>query len=169
MKQIFAPWRMEYIVSKKPEGCVFCDLPRAGVSEETLVLFKGERAFVIMNRYPYVSGHLMVVPYRHLEHVLLLDPEEWAEMNRLVVSCVQALKAVYQPHGFNIGMNVGQAAGAGIHEHIHTHIIPRWTGDNNLVPVMTETRVIPESLEETWRKLIPEFRKEKKEEKKQES
>ncbi|MBL6974540.1 MAG: HIT domain-containing protein [Deltaproteobacteria bacterium] len=159
MKQIFAPWRMDYIISEKPEGCVFCDLPGQGINDETLILYRGAGAFVIMNRYPYVSGHLMVVPNRHLEHPLLLDPVEWSEINDLVIPCVQALKNVFNPHGFNIGMNIGQAGGAGIHEHIHVHVIPRWTGDNNMVPVLTDTRVIPESLEETWKKLIPEFKK----------
>ena len=150
---------MEYIISEKPDGCVFCDLPEAGINDETLVLYKGTVAFIIMNRYPYVSGHLMVVPFRHAEHPLLLEAREWAEVNDLVLPAVGALKAVYNPQGFNIGMNIGQAGGAGIHEHLHIHVIPRWTGDNNMVPVLTDTRVIPESLEETWKRLRPEFEK----------
>jgi len=159
MKQIFAPWRMDYITSRKPDGCIFCDLPEAGVSEETLVLYKGELAFVIMNRYPYVSGHLMIVPYRHAESPLELEPGDWAEVYGLVVPTMQALENVYRPQGFNIGINVGQAGGAGIHEHIHLHVIPRWIGDNNVVPVMTDTRVIPEALDQTWKRLLPEFEK----------
>ncbi len=158
MKPIFAPWRMEYITSRKKPGCVFCDLPGLGVGEESLVLGLNDHAYVVLNRYPYVSGHVMVIPYRHVEDPLDLTPEEWRAMNDLVRPVVRALRNEYRPHGFNIGMNVGVAAGAGIHEHIHAHVIPRWTGDNNLISVLTDTRVIPESLSETWRRLEPAFR-----------
>lgn len=158
MKPIFAPWRMDYITSKKPSDCVFCNLPRLGVGEESLVLGLNDHAYVVLNRYPYVSGHVMIIPYRHVEDPGDLAPEEWRAMNDLVRPVVRALKTEYRPHGFNIGMNVGVAAGAGIHEHIHIHVIPRWTGDNNLIAVLADTRVIPESLSETWRRLESAFR-----------
>lgn len=157
MKPIFAPWRMEYITSKKPSECVFCELPRRGVCEETLILGLNEHAYIVLNRYPYVSGHVMVIPYRHVEDPMDLSSEEWRAMNDLIRPVVRAIRQEYRPHGFNIGMNVGVAAGAGIHEHIHTHVIPRWTGDNNLISVLTDTRVIPESLTQTWRRLRPAF------------
>ena len=159
MKCIFAPWRMEYILSEKPQHCIFCELPKKGVSPETLILYMDERGFVIINRYPYVSGHVMVVPYKHVETPLALSEREWEDLNALVLPAVRAIEKVYRPEGFNIGLNVGQPAGAGIHEHIHIHIVPRWQGDTNLMSVFSDTRVIPESLEETWRRLRPAFEK----------
>jgi len=157
MKPIFAPWRMDYITSCKRPGCVFCELPQQGVSEESLILCLNEHAYVVLNRYPYVSGHLMVIPYRHVEDPLELTSQEWRALNDLVRPVLLALKDEYRPHGFNVGMNLGVAAGAGIHEHIHIHVIPRWTGDNNLISVLADTRVIPEGLHQTWARLRPRF------------
>ena len=122
-----------------------------------MVLFKGKHAFVILNRFPYITGHLMVVPYRHVASPLKLKPEEWAYSSALVRPVVEAIEKVYKPQGFNIGMNIGQCAGAGIHEHIHIHVVPRWSADTNFIPVLAETRVIPEALEDTYRKLLPFF------------
>lgn len=138
-------------------GCIFCELPPQKRDAENLILFQGQHAFVILNRFPYVSGHLMVVPYRHVSTPVVLLPEEWAEMGALVRKAVTGLGELYRPQGFNIGMNVGRAAGAGIDDHVHLHVVPRWMGDNNFVPVLSETRVIPEALEVTYRRLLPVF------------
>jgi len=159
MKQLFAPWRMKYIQDTKQNGCIFCDLPKQGPSPESLVLFRGKDAFVILNRYPYISGHLMVVPYMHVGSPLKLPVDVWKGMMELVREAVGAVERVYQPQGFNIGMNVGRPAGAGIDEHVHVHVVPRWNGDTNFVPVLSETRVISEALEDTFRRLLPEFSK----------
>jgi ATP adenylyltransferase len=148
---------MAYMNQGTVAGCIFCDYPGRGVSAETLTVHLGRRAFVILNRFPYTSGHLMVVPYRHVATPVDLEPGDWAEMGDLVQRAVRALEATYHPQGFNIGMNVGQAAGAGIADHCHMHVVPRWTGDNNFVPVLGETRVIPEALEVTHGRLVAAF------------
>jgi ATP adenylyltransferase len=144
---------MTYIKKGNPPGCIFCDLARVGPGEETLILSMGRRAFTILNRYPYITGHLMVVPLRHVPGPEHLEPDEWLEMQRLLNESLASLRKVYGPHGFNVGMNLGRAAGAGIDDHVHLHVVPRWNGDTNFVPVLSDTRVIPESLEETYRKL----------------
>jgi ATP adenylyltransferase len=138
-------------------GCVLCDLGTHEPGPDSLVLHRGERAFVVMNRYPYVSGHLMVVPYAHCGAPTRLDPADWTAAHDLVRPAVRVLEAEYRPQGFNIGMNVGRAAGAGIDEHLHIHIVPRWSGDTNFVPVLSDTRVIPEALEVTWQRLSRAF------------
>lgn len=149
---------MAYIAGGNPPGgCLFCELPPRGVVEDTLVLHVGQRAYVVLNRYPYTSGHLMVVPFRHVASPALLQPEDWAEMGDLVRRSLRALEAEYRPQGFNVGINVGRAAGAGIEQHCHMHVVPRWNGDNNFVPVLAESRVIPEALEVTWRRLKAAF------------
>lgn len=139
------------------KGCIFCDYPGRGVSRDTLVVHLGERSFVLLNRFPYTSGHLMVVPFRHVSSPVDLLASEWAEIGDLVQRSVKALDATYHPQGFNIGMNVGRAAGAGIDDHCHMHVVPRWIGDNNFVPVLAETRVIPEALEVTHQRLVAAF------------
>jgi len=159
MKQLFAPWRMKYIQDAKQKGCIFCDLPKQGVLPESLVLYRGKAAFVVLNRYPYISGHLMVVPYLHVGSPLMLPADAWQDTMSLVRDAVGAVERVYRPQGFNIGMNVGRPAGAGIDEHVHVHVVPRWNGDTNFVPVLSETRVIPEALEDTFQRLFPEFSK----------
>ena len=138
-------------------GCVFCDLAAGTRDDEALILYRGASAFVVLNKFPYVSGHLMIVPYRHVDNPALLDPAEWAEAHALVPPAVRILEQVYQPQGFNLGMNIGRAAGAGIDGHIHLHVIPRWNGDSNFVSVVAETRVIPEALEVTYARLLPAF------------
>ena len=159
MDKIFAPWRMQYILSnsddKKPEnpGCIFCTFPKEDADEKNHIIERGEFCFVIMNAYPYNPGHLMVVPYRHTADVSSLTAEELAEMMSLVQKSVRVLTALMQPHGFNIGMNLGKVAGAGIDQHLHMHIVPRWNGDTNFMPVVGETRVISESLESTRQRL----------------
>jgi ATP adenylyltransferase len=163
MQTIYAPWRMTYIKGSKPDGCIFC---RDSIRDGEFVLFDGKTAFVMMNRYPYISGHLMIIPYRHLGDLENLQPDERIEIFSLVDLSVRSLKDVMQPHGFNIGMNLGKAAGAGIDDHLHVHVIPRWSGDTNFMTTVGETRVIPEDLLSTRDQLLPCFRKSRQEDKK---
>jgi len=158
MKHLFAPWRMAYIKGPDAPACIFCDLPTRGPSEQTLVLHKGAHAFVVLNRYPYVSGHLMIVPYRHLASPVDLTADEWREINTLLARTLKALEAEYRPQGYNIGMNIGRPAGAGIADHVHMHVVPRWNGDNNFVSVLSQTRVIPEDPVVTYRRLLDAIR-----------
>jgi len=160
MKQIWAPWRMEYLKAEKTaDECIFCTLPQAGEDEKNLILYRGSLCFVIINRYPYNTGHLMVSPYRHISCVTLLDQEENNEMNELTRKCVEFLRADKSPHGFNIGINLGKCAGAGFEDHIHTHIVPRWHGDTNFMQVLADTRVHPEELQALYNRLGPCFQK----------
>ncbi len=156
MEKIYAPWRMEFIKGKKPEGCIFC---RESIRCNELVLFEGKTAFVMMNRYPYISGHLMIVPFRHVSQLEDLLPEEKLEIFNLQDISVRVLKAAMKPDGFNIGINLGKAAGAGIDDHIHVHIVPRWSGDTNFMSVIGEVRVIPEDIRKTCELLLPHFQK----------
>ncbi|HAR98144.1 MAG TPA: HIT family hydrolase [Syntrophus sp. (in: bacteria)] len=156
MKVMSAPWRMDYIKSKKKAGCVFC---KDDVRGEELVLWEGETAFVMMNRYPYISGHLMIIPYRHLSRVEDLSPDERREMFDLMDVAIRVLTDVMHPEGFNAGINLGKAAGAGIDDHLHIHVVPRWVGDTNFMSVVGEVRVIPEDLHKTWEHLCPHFEK----------
>lgn len=154
MNRLFSPWRMPYIKSQKAEaGCVFCNALAQEDTPENLIVFRGERAFAILNRFPYTSGHLMVLPYEHQPTLEALDPETRAEMMELTAKGVQVLEAVYRPEGFNVGMNLGKAAGAGIEQHIHVHIVPRWVGDTNFMTTVGETRVLPEALGQTWQRV----------------
>lgn len=154
MQYIWSPWRMTYIEKhKEEEGCVFCDAQAQPDGPENLIVFRGDRAFVILNRYPYTSGHLMVVPYIHEPSLEGLDPAIRAEAIELVTRAIGVLRKVYQPEGFNIGINLGDAAGAGITDHVHLHIVPRWTGDTNFMATLGQTRVLPERLEDTYRRV----------------
>ena len=154
MNHIFSPWRMSYIKSQKTkDGCVFCNALAEEDTAENLIVFRGERAFVILNRFPYTSGHVMVLPYDHQPTLEALDPETRAEMIELTTHMTRILTGLYTPQGFNIGINLGEAAGAGIEQHIHIHIVPRWVGDTNFMTAVGETRVLPEALEETWRRV----------------
>jgi len=157
MKQIWAPWRIKYVRMEKPEGCILCEKP--GQDNDTLnyILYRGDRNFVIMNCYPYNPGHLMVAPYRHIASLEELAEEELHEHFEIVSRGIKLLRQVFKPDGFNIGMNIGKVAGAGIGEHIHTHIVPRWQGDTNFMPVMTDVRVVPEALAETYQELKGKF------------
>lgn len=156
MKKIFAPWRMEYIKGKKPEGCVFC---KCSIRCEDYVIHEGKTCFVMMNRYPYISGHLMIIPCRHLSKLEDLTADEKIEIFNLTETCVRVIKEAMHPDGFNIGMNIGKAAGAGIEEHIHVHVIPRWQGDTNFISVIGDVRVIPEDVAATAANLKPLFNK----------
>lgn len=159
MNHLFTPWRMTYIKSNKTQnGCVFCNALAEDDSAENLIVFRGERAFVILNRFPYTSGHVMVLPYAHQPTLEALDPETRAEMMELTTQVTHVLTELYAPQGFNVGINLGEAAGAGIEAHIHIHIVPRWVGDVNFMTAVGETRVLPEVLEETWRRVKVEWK-----------
>ena len=144
---------MEYIQSNKNEsGCVFCNCCEQPDGPDNLIVVRGQRAFVILNRFPYTSGHLMVVPYDHHPSLELLEPETRAEIMEQTSRALIVLTAEYHPQGFNLGVNIGEAAGAGILDHVHMHIVPRWSGDTNFMSALSSTRVLPEALEETyWR------------------
>lgn len=159
MKTIWAPWRMEYILSDKGKGCIFCGLPKEDRDRENLILHRGSLTFVIMNRYPYNNGHIMVVPYVHRPTLEGLPDETLSEMMRMTRFSIACLSRAFRPEGFNAGFNLGKVAGAGIEEHLHIHIVPRWAGDASFVSIIGETRVIPEHLLETYDKLKPIFDK----------
>ncbi|MFC1936549.1 HIT domain-containing protein [Chloroflexota bacterium] len=154
MKHLWSPWRMAYIKAfKKTEGCVFCSALEQEDGPENLIVQRGEFSFVILNRYPYSSGHLMVLPYEHVQRLEELNAPTRAEMIELVSQCTQVLGQIYKAEGFNIGANIGAAAGAGIEEHVHLHIVPRWVGDTNFISTIGETRVLPEALEDTFQQV----------------
>ncbi|CAG1066300.1 ATP adenylyltransferase [uncultured bacterium] len=158
MKQLWAPWRSEYVQSGDPGGCIFC-AARKKSPEEGLVLFNGAVSLVMLNKFPYNSAHLMIAPQRHVANVEELTPEEALDFFRLLRHSVTVLKKELNPAGFNIGMNVGRAAGAGIEDHLHTHVVPRWNGDMNFMPVLSDTKVIPEHLLATLTRLLPYFQR----------
>ena len=157
MKQIWAPWRIEYIQMEKPKGCILCDKPKQKDDTANYILYREEKNFVILNSYPYNPGHLMIAPYRHVANLDELTDEEQHEHFEMVNQSVKLLREVFNPAGFNIGMNLGKIAGAGIDDHIHTHIVPRWQGDTNFMPVIADLRVMPEALAETYKKLKGKF------------
>lgn len=145
---------MTYIENhSKEEGCVFCRAQSMQDSAKNLIVFRGQHAYVILNRYPYTSGHLMVVPFLHVSTLEELDAPTRAEMMELTTQSMRILRRLYHPHAFNIGANIGEAAGAGVKEHVHIHIVPRWVGDTNFMSTLAETRVLPEALEDTYRKI----------------
>ncbi|PKN64066.1 MAG: HIT family hydrolase [Deltaproteobacteria bacterium HGW-Deltaproteobacteria-10] len=156
MDTIYAPWRMEYIKSEKPDGCVFC---KCSIRCDDFLIYEGKSCFVMMNKYPYVSGHLMIIPLRHIGKIEDLTGEERSEIFSLLDKTVRVLKEAMNPDGFNIGMNIGKAAGAGVEEHIHVHVIPRWEGDTNFMSAVNNIRVIPEDMHKTAKKLAPLFQK----------
>ncbi len=164
MDVLWSPWRYDYIKSSSPpeEGhtpiCVFCGLLESkGSDEEKYILYRGAQNFVVLNLYPYISGHLLIVPYGHIPELDAAPKEVTDEMMDLTKRCQGALRDIYHPHGFNLGMNLGRAAGAGVAHHIHLHIMPRWTGDSNFMSTIGETRVIPEDLKTTYQKLRGHF------------
>jgi len=154
MNYLWSPWRMEYILAdKSDDGCIFCNGLKQEDGLANLIICRGSKAFVMLNRYPYTSGHLMIVPCEHQPSLDLLLPESRAEVMELAACAVQVLDALYAPQGFNLGMNIGTAAGAGITEHVHMHVVPRWVGDTNFMSSVSQTRVLPELLEETYRRV----------------
>ncbi len=157
---LWAPWRIEYIENAdRPPGCIFCLKPREADDRANLITCRGKSAFVILNRYPYNNGHLMVVPRRHTAELSDLADDEKLELVELLIASQRALTEVMRPQGFNIGMNLGRCAGAGIAEHLHFHVVPRWNGDTNFMPVLGHTKVVSEGLEQTWAKLVKAFNK----------
>ena len=152
-KTLWAPWRLEYVGSAdEQEGCVFC-LAAAGDDEEGLVVKRGEHGFVLLNKFPYASGHLMIAGYRHVGDLGDLEDNEVLEIHRLASQGLGALAQTYSPQGYNLGWNLGRIAGAGIVDHVHLHVVPRWAGDTNFMPVLADVKVLPEHLAETRRKL----------------
>jgi len=157
MERIWAPWRIEYIQMEKPEGCILCDKPKEDNDTSNYILYRGDKNFIIMNSYPYNPGHLMIAPYRHVANLEELSDEELHEHWQIVNRSLKILREVFNPGGFNIGINMGKVAGVGIEGHVHTHIVPRWQGDTNFMPVISDVRVIPEALAETYKKLKDKF------------
>jgi len=153
MRTLWAPWRIEYIRSPKHDGCIFCDFPKENRDRERLILHRGKYSFVIMNNYPYNPGHVMIAPYRHVGRWEELWEEELVDMMRLTQLMVKAIKMTMHPDGFNIGVNIGSVAGAGVVGHVHVHVVPRWNGDTNFMPVISDTKVIPQALHETYDEL----------------
>ena len=152
-RQLWAPWRLEYVASAdEDDGCVFCRALESD-AEASLVVRRGQGAFVLLNRFPYASGHLMVAPIRHVGDFGELEPEEAAEIHRLATQGIAALKETYRPDGFNLGWNLGRVAGAGVVDHVHLHVVPRWSGDTNFMPVLADVKVIPEHLAESRTRL----------------
>jgi ATP adenylyltransferase len=153
MKQLWAPWRLEYIKgADELPGCLFCDAA-VGDDEEWLVVHRGVNAIVLLNKYPYSSGHLLVAPVRHVGEFGDLEEAEVLELHRLASAGMGALAATYAPQGYNVGWNLGRIAGAGVVDHVHTHVVPRWAGDTNFMPVLADVKVMPEHLAKTRRRL----------------
>lgn len=159
MELLFAPWRMEYILAgRKGRKCIFCPL-EGQPDKKRLIVHRTAFSLVMLNRYPYSYAHLMVAPVRHVHDVSKLDPEEMADIFQNLGRSIQVLKEACNPNGFNVGMNLGQVGGAGILRHLHFHIIPRWRGDVNFMPALAEVRIIPEHLNQTYKRLLPYFKK----------
>ena len=153
MQRVFTPWRIEYVRRTEQPGCIFCDLPEAGDDREALVVHRGERAYIVLNKYPFNNGHFMAVPYRHASSLEELSPEELADLMALVNLGTRALRSCMRPAGFNIGVNIGKAAGAGVQGHVHMHVVPRWGGDANFMAVVADVKLIPQTLAETYDQL----------------
>lgn len=153
MEHIWAPWRIEYILQTEQSGCFLCLKPKEKNDELNLILHRGEGNFIILNSFPYNPGHLMVAPYRHIGQLDMLSDAESKEHFDMVKLSTRLLTEIMKPAGFNIGMNLGKVAGAGLDNHIHTHIVPRWQGDTNFMPVVANTKVLPEALAATYKKL----------------
>lgn len=154
MKTMWAPWRIEYILGEKEPGCVFCN---ALADDAEYTLYRGRLSMVVMNKFPYINGHLLAAPRRHLSQLEELRDEEMADLLATVRHCVSILRRVMKPDGFNVGLNLGRVAGAGIEEHLHFHVVPRWFGDVNALTVFGDVRVIPEHLQATRNNLKPHF------------
>ncbi|MEJ7652190.1 MAG: HIT domain-containing protein [Chloroflexia bacterium] len=156
MQRLWSPWRSEYVGADEPDerGCFFCNFAREQDDERNLVLLRGEFAFVVLNRYPYNSGHVMIAPYEHTSDFAGLSTDTTAETTSLLSRCLIALDRAYKPDGYNTGMNLGSAAGAGVADHLHQHVVPRWAGDVNFMPSLGDVKVMPELLRDTYQKLV---------------
>ena len=157
MDRLWAPWRLEYIQGPEDDCCIFCVDEDLAEDQSRLIVVRGEYSYVIMNRYPYSNGHLMVSLYRHLSDPADLENREVLEIHQLMVRSQTVLREVCAAQGFNVGWNIGSAAGAGIADHIHMHIVPRWRGDSNFMPILADTRVIPQHIERTYALLAEAF------------
>jgi len=157
METLWAPWRMEYILGKKEPECIFCSYPKKNNDRECLILYRSSHNFVMMNKYPYNNGHLMVVPYIHTSTTDTLSDETLLDFMKVTQHALRCLKKAFSPDGFNTGINYGTVAGAGLEEHVHLHIVPRWAGDTSFMTVFGEIRVVPELLLQTYDKLFPIF------------
>ncbi len=159
MDRLWTPWRFDYIsrIGHAESGCVFCRILSEQNDRENLVVCRGSMVFVILNLFPYTSGHMLIVANRHIPFLADADSQELHEMMELAQRCESALQAEYQPDGFNLGFNLGRAAGAGVASHLHMHVVPRWTGDGNFLSTVSETRVLPEELPQTWQRLASHF------------
>ena len=157
MKRLFSPWRSAYIRTfkneKKSKKCLFCRIAKEKKDAKNLVVWRGKTCFVVMNLFPYNAGHVLVVPYTHTPNFEALSTREYAEAMQATARCMKALKKLSAPHGFNMGANLGRVAGAGIEHHVHFHIVPRWNGDTNFLPVLSDTKMISEDMRKTWKKL----------------
>jgi len=152
LKTLWAPWRLEYILSPPSTTCIFCEKPQQQKDEENYIVYRSKYSYIILNAYPYNSGHFMVVPYKHVEWLEQLTEAELRDLIETLIIGVRALKAEYKPDGLNIGINIGKAAGAGL-EHLHIHVVPRWVGDTNYMPVLADTKVVSEHIREAYKRL----------------
>jgi ATP adenylyltransferase len=159
LDKLWAPWREKFILCEKEPGCFLCRTAKEAKDEENLILLRGDKCFVILNRYPYNNGHLMVAPYRHVGKLESLKDEELLELLKLSQLCAKIVKAGLKPHGLNMGMNLGKVSGAGVADHLHLHIVPRWTGDTNFMPILAETKLVSVGLRQTYRRLKKESKK----------
>ena len=157
MERVWAPWRMEYILNEKPDSCIFCLDDNASLDRDRLVIYKTPQSFVMLNRYPYTNGHLLVAPRRHTSDLNDLADEEMLDLFKTTRLARNVLHSVAKPQGFNIGMNLGKAAGAGVDDHLHMHIVPRWNGDTNYMTVLADLRIMPENLATTYDLLVEGF------------
>jgi ATP adenylyltransferase len=163
MNYLWSPWRMKYIQDHSLEegACIFCNLSNQPDGTENLIVHRAEFVFVILNRYPYTSGHIMVVPFEHQASFEDLEDKILSELMQVTATCMRVLRRLYRPHAFNLGANVGESAGAGIADHVHMHIVPRWTGDTNFMSTLGQTRVLPEELEVTYKRICTEWQNSK--------
>jgi ATP adenylyltransferase len=155
--RIWAPWRLPYVKGDKTTECIFCTKPEAGDDTGNLIVHRGELCFVILNAFPYTNGHLMVAPFEHVARIQDLDPKALSEMMELSRGAMARLDDTYSPEGYNVGFNQGRVAGAGVEHHIHVHVVPRWGGDTNFMPVLGDTRVMPQTLEQSYEALQGAF------------
>ncbi len=159
MDTLWAPWRMVYVENNGSSGCIFCEASASRQDEKTLILYRGRSVFIQMNLYPYNPGHVIIAPYRHLGELQKLSADEQLDLIQEVTRSTTILREIMNADGFNLGMNLGKVAGAGVEHHLHLHVVPRWSGDTNFMPVIAETKVIPEALSATYRKLASVFNK----------
>lgn len=154
MDYLWTPWRYAYVTAaEKPGECIFCERVKITDDRQALIVYRGAQCFIILNKFPYTSGHVMIVPYQHVDLLAKLTPETAQEMMMLAQRMEGALRELYKPDGINLGLNIGKAAGAGVAGHVHMHVLPRWVADANFMSVLAETRVLPEALETTWERM----------------